>query len=49
MEALRSQLLTLAYQKLNLAAIHEWGKWPNNHFQFDPGLREGRRPSCGRV
>ena len=32
MEGVKSQPLTLAFQKLNLAAIHERGKWPNNIF-----------------
>ena len=49
MEAIGSQPLALAFQKLNLAAIHERGKWSNNHFPCVLGLREGRRPSCGRI
>ena len=36
--------VVLAFWKLNLAAIHEWGKWMHNHFQCLLGLREGRRP-----
>ena len=49
MEALRTQPLALVFQKLNLAAIHERGKWLHNHFQCVLGLIEGRRPSCGRI
>ena len=45
MEAIISQQLALGFQKLNLAAIHERGKWSNNHFQDVPGLRVDRRPS----
>ena len=33
--------MVLAFQKLNLAAIHEKGKW-HIHFQCIHGLREGR-------
>ena len=31
MEA-HKESVALAFQKLNLAAIHEWGEWTNNHF-----------------
>ena len=34
--------MALAFQKLNLAAIHEQGEWPHNHSQCILGLREGR-------
>ena len=34
--------VALAFQKLNLAAIHEQGEWPHNHSQCVQGLREGR-------
>ena len=36
------ELVALAFQKINLAAIHEWGEWLHNHFQHVLGLREGR-------
>ena len=38
---IRSQSVALAFQKLNLAAIHEQGEW-HIHFQCILGLREGR-------
>ena len=34
--------VALAFQKLNLAAIHEQGEWPHNHSHCILGLREGR-------
>ena len=41
--------VALVFWKLNLAAMHEWGEWLHNHFQCILGLREGGRPSHGRI
>ena len=38
MEAIRTQSLALAFQKLNLAAIPERGKWLYRPFSMCPGI-----------